>query len=788
MVDNSIIVQDKINGLQKLEDLTLESLYEVKFPSGLDIWEIISLGENEWLFFTQQEGIYQWNDEGFTPWKSELDTYLKQNNFYSLAQDDENLYIGTIQKGLIIADKEGKIKIVIDRNRGLQNNTILSLTLDREKNLWLGLDNGIDFIELNSNVQYIGRNGSYGSGYCSAIWKESIYFGTNQGVFKTSFNKQENITLISSLKGQTWNFWPEKDQLLCAHHKGIYSIRDNIAKEIKLLPGCWIFVPLPWNENILLAGTYNGIAILERAGASFHFVKMIDDFQESARVMFFDQKNNLWISHGYKGLYKIRFNEADLTTQSVDFYGMNKGLPSLNNDIFFIRDEMIISTINGIYRYEESYDTLVPYPKWNHFLGSLERVSKVIEANKQNIYVFQNGIMGRLEILNDSLFMYNRLIVPSLDNQYILAFEDILFIDDNNLMVGIEDGFAMINPNKEIAHEPDLPFLFTQLECFATQKYQDHALPLTFNTYTDPIVINNKLAYKYNNLRIGFSVPLYNSAKNIRFNFSLNDSEWEGQPNQTEVILSNLHEGRYTLDIHLLDTKTGQNATRTIQFIINPPWFRQWYFYSLVGLLIISIAAFSYMIIKRKIDREKRRELIAQKRKMIQREISLKQKSTIAEQELIKIKNEKLQAEVIHKSKELANSTMSIIHKNQILTDLKTEMMLLYENHPNLSSGEIRAFIKKIDAELDDKQSWNVFETHFDRVHENFFQKFREMHSELTPKDLRMCAFLRMNLSSKEIAPLQNISIRSVEISRYRLRKKLKISHEQNLTDYIMGI
>jgi DNA-binding CsgD family transcriptional regulator len=136
----------------------------------------------------------------------------------------------------------------------------------------------------------------------------------------------------------------------------------------------------------------------------------------------------------------------------------------------------------------------------------------------------------------------------------------------------------------------------------------------------------------------------------------------------------------------------------------------------------------------------------------------------------------------------LANSTMNIIHKNQMLTDLKTRLNQLTINRSDNSETEIIKLVKKIDRELDNEKSWSVFETHFDKVHENFLQRLREAHNTLSPKDLRMCAFLRMNLSSKEIAPLQNISIRSVEISRYRLRKKLNIAHEQNLIDYILSI
>jgi len=200
----------------------------------------------------------------------------------------------------------------------------------------------------------------------------------------------------------------------------------------------------------------------------------------------------------------------------------------------------------------------------------------------------------------------------------------------------------------------------------------------------------------------------------------------------------------------------------------------------LLGLVV-------FQIVNMRVKTQRRRELIFQKRKMIQREIRLKQKSMLDKQELVKMRNEKLQTELVHKSKELANSTMNIIHKNQILTDLKLHLSNM-SNADAFSKQEADKLIRKIDRELDDDHSWKVFETHFDRVHENFFQRLREQHPELSPKDLRMCAFLRMNLASKEIAPLQNISIRGVEISRYRLRKKLNLDHEQNLVDYIMDV
>ena len=102
--------------------------------------------------------------------------------------------------------------------------------------------------------------------------------------------------------------------------------------------------------------------------------------------------------------------------------------------------------------------------------------------------------------------------------------------------------------------------------------------------------------------------------------------------------------------------------------------------------------------------------------------------------------------------------------------------------------SDIKLIIKNIDKEFKDEKYWQLFDKYFDQVHQDFIHRIKEKHPVLTPNDLRLCAYLRMNLSTKEIAPLMNISIRGLEISRYRLRKKLGLDRDTNLTKYIMEI
>ena len=123
-----------------------------------------------------------------------------------------------------------------------------------------------------------------------------------------------------------------------------------------------------------------------------------------------------------------------------------------------------------------------------------------------------------------------------------------------------------------------------------------------------------------------------------------------------------------------------------------------------------------------------------------------------------------------------------MINKNETLNAIKDELGQLTDE------SSIRSVMKIIDTNLNNKEDWKFFEEAFNHADKDFFKKVKEKHPELTSNDLRLCVYLRMNLSSKEIAPLLNISHRSVEIKRYRLRKKISLNRNVNLNDYFIRL
>ena len=195
--------------------------------------------------------------------------------------------------------------------------------------------------------------------------------------------------------------------------------------------------------------------------------------------------------------------------------------------------------------------------------------------------------------------------------------------------------------------------------------------------------------------------------------------------------------------------------------------------YTVLGLLLIY---FTHRAYTRYYQRQKE-ELQAES------QLRLEAQQKQAELELFQVRNEQLQKDIDSKNRELAISTMSLVKKNELLHQIKSA--LKQEGSPD---ENIRRVVRTIDKNTDEAETWNFFKEAFENADQDFFKKVQDKHPKLTHNDLKLCAYLRLNLSSKEIAPLLNISVRSVEVKRYRLRKKMALEHDEGLVEYILSI
>lgn len=155
------------------------------------------------------------------------------------------------------------------------------------------------------------------------------------------------------------------------------------------------------------------------------------------------------------------------------------------------------------------------------------------------------------------------------------------------------------------------------------------------------------------------------------------------------------------------------------------------------------------------------------------------------EKEITKLRNEKLEAELEHKSKALASATMMNIKHDDFLENLLQEFQyFLAEN--KLTKQQGNHIIQHIREHISTEDQWQMFQENFDMIHQNFFRNLKLKYANLTPSDLKLCVLLRLNYSTKDIATMQGVSVRGIETARYRLRKKLNLSEEDSLTDFLI--
>ncbi|MFZ9046377.1 MAG: LuxR C-terminal-related transcriptional regulator, partial [Cyclobacteriaceae bacterium] len=225
------------------------------------------------------------------------------------------------------------------------------------------------------------------------------------------------------------------------------------------------------------------------------------------------------------------------------------------------------------------------------------------------------------------------------------------------------------------------------------------------------------------------------------------------------------------------DIFLSESDAVAFKFRIYPPWYRSTLAY--IGYIFLFISTFfiSFYAYRRRYKKEKIK-LIADQKKEIE----------IKETELTQLKNEKLESEISHKKRQLASSTMHLLDKNDLLSRLKTQINSLTDNEQldQQSVKDLRRMVKEIDRNIDKDKSWEQFELHFDEVHGDFLKRISHEYDSMTPQEIKLAAYLRMNMTTKEIANLLKISVRGVEIARYRLRKKLDLNQGQNLVDFML--
>lgn len=748
LVDGQIYVATVRSGVYIMEDSRFTKIDSWPELEGNVVHGMEKRGEQLYIF-TKNNGVFVGDKNGIKPWQSNFNSLIR-NNVVIAAKflDDTTVAVGTGLQGLYILNlKDGTFQN-INRQNSLKNNAVLSLALDKENDLWLGLDNGISHVEVNSPVSvFTDNSGLLGSVYSLATTCEGFLFVTNHGIFT---HKDESLSTIPNSQGQVWDIYKESDKFVIGHNDGTFIYKGSSLQWVNPVNGGWKFLKSDY-DRVYFQANYSGIAVYRDINDLTKW-KVLDSITKPVRNIAQNKPGELWAADNYRSLYRILYDKDFNVKRVENVSRMNKIESDFGVKLFNFRNEILFLIDNTWYVYNAITNKL---EKDKDFNDAFSNISDIIPVDDDSFLVIKNGLLY-LITQDKGRFLWK--LLPEKYYQGRLIMENTRAFDNHGqLLINLDDGFMSYRASQRKIPSPKVvieAFYLGNIVCEDTginynQSVEVHVIPEFFG-YNRP-----ELFYRFNGGRQ--LQPVKNGT--ITFN--------------------NLTSGTQKLEVYYNDGLKNIKI-KEYEFYVNKPWyFSVW----MILVYIAVILGVFYLYYKwnkvRYQEKIKLNDEELKHRKQIL-ELEMEAESRLRHQEYEK---HMLEMEVQNKASEVAGKSLSIAKHSEMIESIHDAL----ENEA--TAEQLKTTIRKIiKINSISKNEWQSFEKNLFKSHEEFVDRLSKKYPSLTPKDIKLSIYLKMNLSSKEIAPLMNISFRGVELHRYRLRKKLGITPEDSLYKFMINI
>ncbi|WP_073353057.1 LuxR C-terminal-related transcriptional regulator [Flavobacterium xanthum] len=748
VVDNQLLVASVEKGIHRMNGAAFEKIPGWSILEN-NVIHAIEKFQNKIYFFTKKNGVYVAENGVLKPWNSTLNPILKAANINVAAFIKNNkLVIGTANKGVYIFDLNTNSYQNINRNNVLMNNSILSIGLDKENDLWLGLDNGIAHIEVNSPISiFYDNSGVLGSVYSVASTPKGYLMASNHGIFKY---EDKQLSLIPDTQGQAWNISKLNDKYLIGHNEGTFLYDNGVFSKLSTINGGWNVTKSSINNSYLQA-TYSGVFIYNDVNNLNQNI-VIKGILKPIKYVAQNRKNEIWAADNNRGLYRILYNDAYETTALKNVTQSSKIKNDFGVKIFEFRNE-ILFLINKLWY---TYNSITNQLEENElFNANFKNVSNIVSIDENHFLLLQEGLLytiyakGNKFVRNIIQEKYYRGKIIN-DNLKVFKYK-------NNYLLNLDDGFISLQL-KEVNKSDS---------------------KIRIEAFVNDVLVPNKSKIPYNSeLQLHVLSGVFGAARPNLF-YKISGTKEFIPVSEGLIVLNNLNSGSAEISVYLHDG-LNYDLLSNFQFIVAKPWyFSLWMialYLTVIGLILYLYYKWNKMRYVQKLAL--RDEELKHQKKILEMELKADNELNIQEYE-----KHILELELQSKSSEVAGKSLSIAKQSEMIENIQGIL------DSDMDFNKLKSEIKKvIKINAVNKHEWETFETNLNQIHNEFIIHLSKKYPALTSKDIKLCIYLKMNLSSKEIAPMMNISFRGVELHRYRLRKKLNLTQEENLSKFLLTI
>jgi AraC family chitin signaling transcriptional activator len=688
--------------------------------------------ENRLLIILFDGKIYEYTGE--TLIEIELkDTEKKYSFFSAYSLNSDHFLIGTISNGLLQVDgSRQRIMKSFGKDDGLNDNTVLGIGTDLDGNIWLGLDYGIAYIEVQNPVKPIFEQGAT---YFIKDFENSTYLATNKGMFQSSGNNP--FTMDEGTSGQVWRLRKIEDELWVCHNRGLYKLNGQQLEPLFTDEGVMDVEVFPGTDLCLLSA-YSGLLLAKRSQGGFKLLENLN-LWGNPKLSYDSKSGYLWADAKWGQLWGLTLDASQKVTQK-EFPEITTYFESEGQFVFYDGDKLR--------SYNNQSFTVVSEAPFNLIEGP-GVVALDFDANANLIAYVQEGVPHLMVSHFDGNFYSYKKILSSLKGR-LLENDEFIGIEDGELRIATDRGAVAFSIDSNTKYSKIVKSVVSKIEVFEDGSKR------------------NEYSYPYMEDQLEFSP----GEKNIVFHFGVNKttsdlaefryrlwpydkdwSEWSSTVFKKEY--TQLKGGSYKLSLQCR-LNGGQVKEQAVLFDIEKFWFQTSWVFLPVILFFIAVIILSVRFMNRINDYRMAKE------------------------------KEKHRQKVMHKTLEMKNEQLLqymevISNKNEFLLELKGKL-------ERMRNSDARQLEQKILDEVNSEKKDFLFHKLFSELHQDFIQRIKEKYPQLTSNDIRMISFIRLNIDSGKIANLMNISPKSVDVSRYRIRKKLDIPGDVDLNQFILEV
>lgn len=677
----------------------------------------------------------------------------------AIIHDGKHLLIGTINGGVYVFTPDGKLISGISNKQGLIGNCVHRIRAYADR-IWMTLDNGIAQLLLNPDIRLWKSNNEIGRFFDAIRMDGHIFIGTNQGLYATTGIEQGNIDPTPLLSEETTSIQVFKGQMLCTTYEGCYELISD-RKPRLISPAKGISNPCYIAENgeeYLVAPSYTFITYYKYSnGWAIH--SQLTNLMNSFSQVVPETLRLLWAVHPQKGIYKIRVSQDLQAAEAVSRFNNEAGLEQYRKvSIHKIDGKVFFFSPDGVFNYDASSSKFKRNEKLSADLQAAHGAHSVTHARGNEFWVCTDTEIFLYRITDQMAKLITRISFVEHGLTPLPEHIKVSYIGDSCYMLPTEEGTALIDISHIYEEETSPGALHIETVSFEDNGNIRHlAAAKEFNIPASATGITIAVA------KSAFSSSL------IRYKLATGkNAGWSEWTHDGIMTFQKLPTGNYRL---VVEDYSGKQIE--VLLSIYPPF----YLTSLaITIYILTITLSLFFII--------RKRYLAKKEKLI-RQHRIEQK--IKDDEIVRLTNEQLKTTINQQRNEINDKLRAISQKQELLLTIDKELDLQKKELGDRYPKKMYERIKKIVSEgMSSEKDFLLFQNYYQEINHDFMLRLKETHSDLSPQDLKFCCLIRSNLSTKDIASILNITVKSVELKRYRIKKKLAI--EGGLSDYILSL